>query len=116
MVNGQTIEARKQRVLEAWVNNPLKTYVEIAELAGVSEITFRRYRADEKFMEDYHQLCKQRFQSMEALAVQKLEEKLVIGDWQAVKYLLDGTGYKPTDKQEIKVDDGLTIKIEVDED
>ena len=59
----QDVIARKQRALEAWVNNPLKSFPEIARIADVDVTTFWRYRQDPDFMEQYHEMCKNRFKS-----------------------------------------------------
>ena len=46
-------EERRRKALETWVNNPLMSYEQIAEAAGISFTTFYRYRQDEEFMADY---------------------------------------------------------------
>lgn len=111
----QNKEDRVFRTIEAWVANPLATYEEIARKAGISDKTFWRYRQDPEFMEEYHKRCEQRFRSLESKAIALLDGELDSKNWNAIKYVLDGTGYKPTDKSEVKVDDGLTIKVEVEE-
>ena len=118
MPNGSTqgIEERKQRTLEAWVNNPTLTFEEIAKLAGVSDKTFWRYRQDENYMKQYQKMCQARFRRLEAKAIQKLEEQLDEGNFQAVKYTLDSLGYKPTDKVEANVDAPITITVGFKED
>jgi hypothetical protein len=37
---------------------------------------------------------------MEAKAIELLNEQLDYKNWNAIKYVLDGLGYKPTDKVE----------------
>lgn len=117
MPNGssQSVIDRKYRAIEVWVANPLDTFEEIAKKAGISDKTFWRYRQEEEFMEEYHRRCEKRFKSLEGKAIALLDGELDNKNWQAIKYVLDGTGFKPTEKSEVKVDDGLTIKIEVDE-
>ena len=108
---GKSLEIRKQKVLETWVNNPTLSYEQVAETAGVSISTFYRYRHDPEFMEQYHELCKRRFNSLEAKAIEALETQLDIGTWQAVKYVLDGLGYKPADKVEADLTTDVVVNI-----
>ena len=91
---------------------PTASFKEIAKAAGVSDSSFYRYRQDEDFMAAFHEACRQRFNSYEALAMQKLYEALETGNWQAMKYVLDGLGYKPTEKVEAKVSSDVIINIE----
>jgi hypothetical protein len=53
----QSLEERKQKALEAWVNNTTKSFEEIAQIAGIGNKTFWRYRQDAEFMERYKELC-----------------------------------------------------------
>lgn len=112
MVGKQSLEERKQKALEAWVNNPTKTFEEIAEIAGVSDKTFWRYRQDEAFMERYREMCQARFKSMEAKAIDLLNEQLDYKNWNAIKYVLDGLGYKPTDKVEQVSETTIKVSLE----
>lgn len=100
----QTKDARMKRTLETWLANPLATFEEIAASAGVSDITFWRYRQDADFMKEYHEQQRQRFSSLEGKAIAQLENKLDDGEWKAIQYTLDGLGYKPTEKIEAKAD------------
>lgn len=111
----QNKEDRMFRTIEVWVANPLATYEEIAKMAGISDKTFYRYRQNAEFMDEYHKRCEQRFKSLEAKAIALLDGELNTKNWNAIKYVLDGTGYKPTDKSEVKVEDGLTITVEVED-
>ena len=112
---GPSLEDRQRRVLEAWIQNPKKTYPEIAEIGGVSDATFYRYRQDPEFMARYHAMCNKRFKSMEALAIQALKEQMKDGNFQAVKYLLDGLGYKPTEKIDANVSADQNVVITIEE-
>lgn len=106
-------KARKQALLELWINNPFATYKEIAAGAGVDVRTFRAWRNDEAFMKEYHDRTQMRFKEMENKAMAQLENLVANGEWQAVKYVLDGNGYKPTDKLEVSQ---TTINVSVDDD
>lgn len=112
----QDLKARQQRTLEAWVNNPLSSYPDIAKIAGIDVTTFWRYRQDPDFMEKYHEMCKNRFNSFEAAAMEQLKFHLDAGNWQAVKYILDSLGYKPTDKVKANIDTALNLHIGVTDD
>lgn len=104
---------RRQAVLELWINNPFATYKEIADAAGIDVTTFRAWRNDAAFMEEYHTRTAARFREMEARAMAKLDNLVSDGEWQAVKYVLDGNGYKPTDKVEVQQ---TTINVSVEDD
>ena len=109
----QTKVDRMERTLEVWLANPLASFEEIAEKAGVSERTMYRYRSDPAFMAEYSRRQKERFASLEGKAVALLEIEMDKGNWNAIKYALDGTGHKPTDKVEVQQ---TTISVTVDED
>lgn len=104
---------RRQAVLELWINNPFATYKEIYDVAGIDVNTFRAWRNDTAFMEEYHTRTAARFREMEARAMAKLYNLVSDGEWQAVKYVLDGNGYKPTDKVEVQQ---TTINVSVEDD
>jgi uncharacterized protein (DUF2384 family) len=108
----QTKEARMERTLETWLAMPLATFEEIAAASGVSDKTFYRYRQDASFMAEYSRRQKQRFAALEGKAIALLEEQMENRNWNAIKYTLDGTGYKPTDKVEVQQ---TTISVSIDE-
>lgn len=109
----QTKEERMERTLEVWLANPLDTFEQIAAKAGISERTMYRYRTNPDFMAEYSRRQKERFASLEGKAVALLEMEMDKGNWNAIKYALDGTGHKPTDKVEVQQ---TTISVTVDED
>ena len=47
---------------------------------------------------------------MEKLAVYKLNEQINNNNWKAIQYVLDNTGYKMPEQQEVQMD----ARIEVD--
>lgn len=108
----QTKEARMERTLETWLSMPLASFEEIAAASGVSDKTFWRYRQDASFMAEYSRRQKQRFAALEGKAIALLEEQMENRNWNAIKYTLDGTGYKPTDKVEVQQ---TTISVSIDE-
>ena len=114
--NKTSREERRRKALETWVNNPLMSYEQIAEAAGISFTTFYRYRQDEEFMADYKKECQKRFNALEAKAVKLMEKQMDDGNWQAVKYCLDATGYKPEEKIKANVEAATTINLTINED
>lgn len=102
---------RWNRVLEVWINNPNESYTAIAEMAGISFTTFWKYRSNEEFMKEYHKRCQQRFKELENKAMRQLESQIDKGNFAAVKYVLDGNGYKPTDKVEVQ-QTTITVSVE----
>lgn len=115
MANGnQDIDIRKQKCLEAWINNPNASFEEIADIAGVSYKTFYRYRKEEEFMNTFREMCKKRFESLEAKAIEKLSDLIDDGNFNAVKYALDGLGYSATQKIDANVDGKTDITITIE--
>lgn len=110
----QTKDERVRRTLEVWLNNPLASFEDISKQAGISTKTFWRYRQDENFMNEYSRRCKQRFAALEAPAVSLLKDEMENHNWNAIKYVLDGTGYKPTDKVEVQ-QTTITVSVEDEE-
>lgn len=106
-------EARMIIALETWLNNPLMRLDMVAKEAGIERTTFYRYRQNPLFMEEYRRRQRERFAAMEGKAIELLDEELNNKNWNAIKYTLDGLGYKPTDKVEITE---TTIKVDIDED
>lgn len=104
---------RMKMAMEVWLANPLDTFGEIAAKAGIGQKTFYRYRKDADFMEQYHKAQQERFAAMEGKAVALLDEEMNNRNWNAIKYVLDGNGYKPTDKVEVQ-QTTFTVGIEDD--
>lgn len=103
---------KKRQVLEYWVNNPTLTYADICRDMEIGDKTFYSWRHQDQFMEEYHKLCSKRFKSLQAIAVQKLGEKVFTGEFQAVKYVLDNQGYNATQKVEANVPTVISVSIE----
>lgn len=99
-------------VLEIWLANPLLSFNEIAEKAGISNSTFNRYRKHEGFMKEYDTRCRERFRSLQAKAMEQMEILMEQGNWNATKYALDGNDYGGKQKLEINT---TTIKVSIDE-
>ena len=78
------------------------TQKQMAEQLNVSENTISNWKKNDEFNEYVHELCQSRFKDMEKLAMQKLREHIEKGNWKATQYVLDGLGYKPEDKIDIR--------------
>lgn len=107
------IRARQDKCLEIWLDNPTIPLDTVADMAGVGRKTFWRYRKDENFMARYHEEQKKRFAALEGKAVALLDKQMEDGNWSAIKYVLDGNGYKPADKVDMNA--STTISISIDE-
>lgn len=105
------IRSRQDKCLEVWLDNPLLPYDTIADMAGVGRKTFWRYRQDEEFMRRYHEEQKRRFASLEGKALSLLDDQMDKGNWNAIKYVLDGSGYKPTEKVDMNAATTITVSI-----
>lgn len=103
---------RQENLLQYWIEHPNECYSEIAEHVGVPEKTFMHWRTYPDFMERYHELCKEKFGKLEALAMKNLKDRLELKDWKATKYVLDGLGYQAVQKVDISTDNVITISIE----
>lgn len=106
---------RYRKVAAVWVENPYLTYEEIAKLARVGHSTFYNYRQDETFMAIYKELCQQKYKETESIAINKLKEMAAAGNWNAVKYILDGLGYKPEDKTKVAIESAPSINLTIGE-
>lgn len=104
---------RYRKVATVWVENPYLTFGEISKMCRISENTFYNYRQDETFMAIYKELCQQKYKESESIAVNKLKEMAASGNWNAVKYILDGVGYKPEDKTKLSVEAAPSIEISI---
>lgn len=101
---------------EILVNDPEKPIDDVAKELGVHRATLWKWRQREDYKEYEHQLCHERFLSLEKLAIQKLKENATKGNQKAIEYLLNYAGYTSTQKVETKVTGVQTISITIDED
>ena len=104
---------RYDQVATVWVENPHLTFGEIAKMANIAENTFYNYRQDETFMAIYKEKCQQKYKELESQAIGKLAELVDNGNWNAVKYVLDGVGYKPEDKTKVSVEADSAINLTI---
>ena len=106
---------RKRQILKYWVFNPHLTYEQICKDMKISGKTFYTWRQQPQFMDQYHKLCQGRFKTLQAIAVQKLGEQVIEGNFSAVKYVLDNQGYNATQKIETNSPTVINVTIEGDE-
>lgn len=104
-------EHKRERVLNTWLANPLLDLNEIAEKASISNSQFYSYRQNPEFMEEYKKRCRQRFNELEAKALEVLEIKLNEEDWKATQYVLDGLDYSGKTKVETNAVTTVTINV-----
>lgn len=109
-MNGR-MEDRKEKAIEIWLANPLADLQTIAAKAGISDKTFYRYRQDAAFMDEYHNRLKQRFAALEGKAMFYLEDQIDAKNWNAIKYVLDSAGYKPTEKVDMNATTTINVSI-----
>ena len=103
----------KQRVLaELMVLKPELTNLQYAEEAGIDPKTVYKWKKLPEFQDYVHELCLEKFRSLEQLATEKLRENIIKGNQKAIEYSLDYLGYKATTKVEADINSDVTITIE----
>ena len=102
----------KQRDLaQLMVDEPKLTNVEYAKRIGIDPKTLYKWKKTDEFIEFRSELCRHKFKDLEALAMDQLKKRLVKGDMRAITYVLDGAGYKASEKVEIS-ERSINITIE----
>lgn len=101
------------KCLQVWLDNPLLPFETVAAKAGIGANTFWRYRQNPEFMRKYHEEQKKRFAALEGKAVALLDNQMDKGNWNAIKYVLDGNGYKPAEQVDLSAT--TTIEVSIDE-
>lgn len=104
------LKPKEKQLAEIMASEPSLSNAQYAERIKVSEKTVYVYKRKPEFQEYLSALCKERFKDMEKLAVKKLGEQIKNNNWKAIQYVLDNTGYKMPEQQEVQMD----AKIEVD--
>ena len=74
---------------------------EYARRIGINPKTLYEWKKKEEFNDYIHDLCRKKFASMERLALKELKEQVENGNWKAIEYVLNGVGYKATEKLEV---------------
>lgn len=90
-----------------------KTQKEIAEEIGISPFTFTKWKKTDIFKELKDKYQKEYLSDLTAPAIRTLHgllnAKSELVRLQAATDILDRTGYKPTDKQEISIDEPIVL-------
>ncbi len=106
------LKPKQRAAAELMALHPEYSYTDIRNQLNLSEKTFWVWRKDKVFMDYYHSLCEGRFQELEALAVQKLEENITANNQKAIEYVLDYQGFAAPQKIEANVSTDITINVE----
>ena len=101
----------KQKLLaELMVEEPELSNFEYADRIDINIKTLYAWKKQEEFQDYLHSCCKDKFKSMEKLAIERLRDNIDKGNIKAITYLLDYMGFKAAD--EVKAD--LNASIEID--
>lgn len=106
------LKARQRALAELMVLRPELTNLQYAEEAGIDPKTVYRWKKMPEFQDYVHELCLEKFRSLEQLATEKLRENIIKGNQKAIEYSLDYLGYKADTKIKAEVSDNVTITIE----
>jgi len=102
---------KMKKCAEILVNEPEKPIKEVAAELGVARETVWKWRQRADYKEYEHELCHERFLSLEKLAIEKLKQNATKGNQRAIEYLLNYAGYKPEEKVNLK-GDSISVVIE----
>lgn len=104
---------KQLKAIELLVYSPHMTQNVIAQECGVHRDTIRRWREETpEFQAALDKAIKERWKAAETLAVDGMISLAAEGNYNAIKYLLDNLGYKPTEKIEANVSTDINIVIE----
>ena len=103
------LKPKEKQLAELMASEPSLRNVEYAERCKISEKSVYVYKRKPEFQEYLSDLCKERFKDMEKVAIKKLAEQVDKGNWKAVQYVLDNSGYKMPEQQEIQMDANVVI-------
>lgn len=106
------LKPKQKALAELMVYNPNLTNVEYAHEIGIDPKTLYKWKKTVEFQDYVHELCQEKFKSLEKLAIEKLKENISKGNQKAIEYALDYTGYKADTKITADVKNDITITIE----
>lgn len=105
------------KAIELLVYSPYMTLQMVAKEVGVSRDTLHRWRTDTpEFQTALDKATKDRWKAAEQMAVNGMIALASEGNIQAIKYMLDNLGYKPTEKIEANVKNDVVLRIGYDDD
>lgn len=105
------LKPKQKALAELMILKPDLTNEQLAAEIGINPKTLYKWKKTVEFNEYLNELCKEKFSDMERLALEKLAAQLKKGKWQAIEYVLNGLGYKPEDKLDIKNSGDINITI-----
>lgn len=91
-------------------HEPQKTVKQIAEELEIPVDTLYQWRRKEAFMDEIEKESRLIFRRMQSKAVSKMEELIDNGNFNAVKYVLDGNRYAPEQKIDVSTDIKVVIE------
>lgn len=95
------LKPKQRELAELMVNEPDLSNVEYAKRVGIDPKTLYKWQKTVEFQQYKHELCRRKFASLERLAMAKLQERVKKGDMRAITYVLDGAGYKASERVEL---------------
>jgi hypothetical protein len=95
------LKPKQREIAEIMVLHPNLSNEEYARRIGINPKTLYEWKKKEEFNDYIHDLCRKKFASMERLALKELKEQVENGNWKAIEYVLNGVGYKATEKVEV---------------
>lgn len=105
------LKNRQLEFIEYLLANPLVTDVEAGKKIGVSRNTIAEWKKRPEFQEEYKRRLKEKWESAELMAIEKMQNLALEGDFRAVKYILDSQGYAPAQKIEADINSNIVINI-----
>lgn len=106
---------KKAKVLcEYKALHPLLTQQQLADDLGFDVKTVVKWVNKEEFLDYEHELCMKIFKGAQGMALKTMMDAAKKGNVKAAQYLLDNTGYKMPDEQNINLD--ADIKIDYGDD
>lgn len=87
---------------------------EIAPEIGVDRSTIWRWRKLDEFNDAIEAECRRKFKKLQTTALNGLETLVARGHFGAIKYIMDGNSYAPTEKHDVLLD--ATIQVDYGED
>lgn len=104
---------RQIKAIELLVYSPYMTQEMTAKEVGVTRETLYRWRTENpEFMEALDKATKARWKAAEQLAINGMINLASEGNYNAIKYMLDNLGYKPTEKIEANVNTDIVINLD----
>lgn len=89
---------------------------EVRETLAISDATLWRWKKNEEFQNELEKENRRKFRSLQTQALSQMKKLMQEGHYQAIKYILDGNYYAPTEKHEIDMSANITVDYGTDDD